>query len=300
MLKGIQYGTISIENTQIDLLLDLYLPEGSLPPFPTLVYIHGGGWMEGSRRYCPGETFAVHGYAVASIDYRLASIHGHCKSYNIFPAQIHDIKASVRWLRVNASEYGLDPQRFAAIGDSSGGHLSSLLGVSHGVEELQGELNAGASDAVQAVVDWYGPVDVLHQPPEVAFDDDPCQASFTELRKRYVNQNLGHFYWSYAWGVFLGGSLRDKAMLERARHASPLTYVSPDAPPFLVLHGAQDEMIPVSQSRLLVDALRSAGVEVTFKILEGKGHSYSAPGVEVLPSFLEPTLEFLDRHFKNG
>jgi len=300
MLEGIQYGAITIEDTKIDLLLDLYLPQGSLPPFPTLVYIHGGGWMEGSRRYCPGETFAEHGYAVASVDYRLASMHAHCEPYNFFPAQIHDIKAAVRWLRLNASEYGLDPERFAAIGDSAGGHLSSLLGVSHGVEALQGELNAGASDAVQAVVDWYGPLDVLHQPPEVTFDDDPCQASFTDLRKRYVDQDLGHFYWAYAWGVFLGGSLKKEDVLERARRASPLTYVSSSAPPFLILHGAEDEMIPTSQSQLLADALRDAGVEVIFKVLEGKGHSYGVPGVEVLPSFLEPTLEFLDRHFKNS
>jgi acetyl esterase/lipase len=300
MHEAIQYGTVTIGDTHFDLLLDLYLPQGSLPPFPTLVYIHGGGWMEGSRRYCPGTTFAAHGYAVASIDYRLASMHADCQPYNIFPAQMHDIKAAVRWLRLHASEYGLDPERFAAIGDSAGGHLASLLGVSHGVEALQGDLNPGASDAVQAVVDWYAPVEVLHPPPEIAFDEDPCQFSFSQLRKRYVDQDLGHFYGTYAWGVFLGGSLRDEAVQARAHQASPLTYVNSSAPLFLILHGTEDEMIPLSQSQLLADALQGAGVEVTFMVLEGKGHSYGKPGVEVLPSFLEPTLAFLDRHFKNG
>ena len=134
-----------------DLLLDLYLPEGAPRPLPLVVWIHGGGWRNGAKEQTPARRLVERGYAVASINYRLSG-------EAIFPAQIHDCKAAVRWLRANAAKYGLDAGRVAAWGSSAGGHLVALLGTSGGIMELEGGLgNADQSSRVQAVVDFFGP-----------------------------------------------------------------------------------------------------------------------------------------------
>ena len=276
--------------------LDLYLPtnaEAESPP--VLVYIHGGGWFEGSKADCPGSTFAQHGYAVACVDYRLAT--AACAPDTVFPAQMHDVKAAIRWLRQQADAYGYDADHMGAIGQSSGGHLAALLGVSDGAADLDGMANPGASSAVQAVVDWYGPVDITQGP--MVFEDDPCVTNFGTLSETYGGEDVPYFYWTYAWGVFLGGSLTDPITLEQAARATPLTYVDANDPPFLVMHGETDGMVPIEQSELLVNALEAAGVEVTFIRLPTLGHGYWGPDEEVLSDFLTPTLQFLDTHLKN-
>jgi acetyl esterase/lipase len=276
------------------------LPTGVSQPLSLIVYIHGGGWFEGSKSTCPGATFAQTGYAMACVDYRLSSLAGGCPEALIFPAQIHDVKAAVRWLRQHASTYGLNPNRVGALGNSSGGHLAALWGVSAGVAALEGTNNLGASDEVQAVADWYGPVDVTQGP--IIFTDNPCQVPLSELIARYGGEETPYFYWTLAWGAFLGGSLADPAVLARAAQASPVTYVDA-GPPFLVIHGENDGMVPMSQSEMLVAALERAGVEVTFVRLPGLGHSFAGPpgsGQEVHPAFLEPTLEFFDRSLRSS
>jgi acetyl esterase/lipase len=258
-----------------------------------LVYIHGGGWMEGSKDTCPGTTFAQRGYAVACVDYRLSRMQG-CPEQLLFPAQIQDVKAAVRWLRSDAAQHGLDPEHFGALGDSSGGHLAALLGTSHGATELAGTENLGVSDEVQAVVDWFGPVDITQGP--VIFEDDPCQTGLDYLNATYGGEATQYFYWTMAWGTFLGGSLADPAVLDQAVSATPVTYVDAEDPPFLIIHGESDGMVPISQSELLVQALTEAGVEVTFVRLPGIGHGFAGPTQEVDLAFLEPTLAFLDTH----
>ena len=302
VLRDLEYARYELGGQEHALLLDLYLPEQSTPkPFPLLIYIHGGGWIEGSKDNCPGATFAQRGYTMACVSYRLPDLTGGCPQARSFPAQIHDVKAAVRWLRGHAEEYGLDPERFGAMGDSSGGHLAALLGTSHKVAGLEGSANLGVSDAVQAVCDWYGPIDVTQSPPMIVFEDDPCQLGLDYLNATYGGEETPYFYWTLAWGTFLGGSLADPVVLERAAQAIPLTYVDAGDPPFLVIHGEADGMVPIAQSELLVAALKEAGVEVTFVRLPGVGHSFSgSPGLdqEVDPAFLEPTLEFFDRHLK--
>jgi acetyl esterase/lipase len=276
------------------LLLDLYLPDGATSP-PVLVYIHGGGWFENTKAGCPGATFAQDGYATACIDYRLAT--GTCEPDTVFPAQIHDAKAAVRWLRQNAAIYGYDADHIGAIGESSGGHLAALLGVSTGVSNLEGAANHGPSSAVQAVVDWYGPVDITQGP--MVFEDDPCLTDFGALSAIYGGEEVPYFYWTYAWGVFLGGGLTDAATVEQARAATPLSYVDADDPPFLIMHGETDGMVPITQSELLANALQAEGVDVTFIRMPNAGHGYWSDTDPIMPDFLIPTLQFFDQHLKN-
>jgi acetyl esterase/lipase len=292
--KDIVYGTYTADGQSHNLLLDLYLPKDSTAqPVPVIVYIHGGGWFEGSRDICPGNTFASRGYAVACVEYRLARM-DKCTTDYIFPVQLYDNKSAVRWLRLNSSTYGLDSNKIAAMGDSSGGHLAALLGTSYGVSELEGDQNTGVSDQVQAVVDWYGPVDIINGPS--VFSDDPCTTPLNTLNQTYGGESTPYFYWTLAWGLFLGGSLDDQQVLSRAAEATPLTYVDPSDPPFLILHGEDDGMVPISQSEMLADALKAAGVEVTFLKIANASHSYGSPDDEVSDDFLTPTLQFLDKH----
>ena len=292
LCRDLQYADYG---QNLTLGLDLYLPANAESEFPPiLVYIHGGGWFEGSKNDCPGSTFAQHGYAVACVDYRLAT--AACAPDTVFPAQIHDVKAAIRWLRQHVDAYGFDADHMGAIGQSSGGHLAALLGVSDGAVDLEGTANPGVSSAVQAVVDWYGPVDVSQGP--MVFEDDPCLTNIGALSETYGGEAVPYFYWTYAWGVFLGGSLTDPATLDRAAQATPLSYINADDPPFLIMHGEADSMVPIEQSALLADALQAAGVDVTFIRLPNAGHGYWGPDEPVLPEFLTPTLEFLDAHLK--
>ncbi len=296
VLRDLEYTHYTINGEEHTLRLDLYRPgTGDDRPLPLLIYIHGGGWMEGSKQDCPAEPFVQHGYAVACVDYRLArATPAGCPEELIFPAQIRDLRAAVRWLRQHAAEYDLDPDRFGAFGDSSGGHLAALLGVSHGVPDPGDAASQDVSDAVQAVADWFGPVDVTQGP--VAFEDDPCVTDWDTLVQTYGGEETPYFYWTAAWGTFLGGSLTDPAVLKRATWASPLTYIDADDPPFLVIHGEADDMVPLEQSERLAAALQEATVDVTFIRLPGVGHGFGSPDGELLDEFLEPTLAFFDRH----
>lgn len=210
------------------LLLDLYLPAGHKPSgrrLPVILSIHGGGWHAGSKEASPGLEFTRRGYAVASLDYRLS---GEAE----FPAQIDDCKAAVRWLRANAGRYGLDPGRIAAWGASAGGHLAALLGTT-------GE----GPTRVQAVVDYFGPIDV---------------AAWYRSRGASVSS-------------LIRGPLAETA--ERLQEANPLTFLKAGAPPFFIAHGAGDALVAPSQSLLLRDALRKAAVRVEYHQVPGAGHS---------------------------
>ena len=221
------------------LTLDLYCPEKVSGPAPVIVWVHGGGWRRGGKKQCPAVALVPDGYAVASIDYRLSSTAP-------FPAQIEDCKAAVRWLRANAAKYNLDADRIGVWGMSAGGHLAALLGTSGGVPELEGSGdNMQYSSRVQAVCDVAGPADLL---------------AMTNLGPRRTLAIEG----------LLGGPLeKDKA---KAIAASPIHYVSKDDPPFLIVHGEADRVVPVEQSQRLYDELRKAGVNATLKILPQVGH----------------------------
>lgn len=214
--------------------LDLYLPEKAARPLPVILFVHGGGWQRGDKTNTPARVFATRGFAVAAMNYRFSQ-------HATFPAQIQDCKAAVRWLRANAKKYSLDADHIGAWGGSAGGHLVALLGTTAGVKEFEGPGgNLDQSSAVQAVVDWYGPTDFL-------------TVGVKDTRSK-----------------LLGGDAQ--ALPEKAKKASPMTYVSRDAAPFLIMHGDEDQTVPIAQSETFAAALKQAGADVTFVVLKGGKH----------------------------
>ncbi len=242
--------------------LDLYTPEGE-GPYPLVIWIHGGAFRMGSKAPCPALWLVEEGYAVAGINYRLSQ-------HAIFPAQIEDCKAAVRWLRAHAAEYHLDPEHFGAWGASAGGHLAAMLGVTGGVAEFEKGENLDQSSRVQAVCDWFGPTDftLMNQFPG-DMDHDAPDSPEAQL---------------------IGGPVQENK--EKAQRANPVTYVTADDPPFLIMHGDKDPLVPFNQSELLDAALRKAGVPVTFHVVQGAGHGFQDPKLDRL------VLEFFNRHLK--
>jgi acetyl esterase/lipase len=245
--------------------LDLYLPkDGTL--FPLIITIHGGAFKMGSKEQGVPLAYLSQGYAVASINYRLSQ---HAK----FPAQIEDCKAAVRWLRAHASEYRLDPKRFAAWGSSAGGHLAAMLGTTGDTKEFDLGANLDQSSGVQAVVDYFGPTDFLqmdaHRLPN-GMAHDPADSPESEL---------------------IGGPIQENKA--KVAKANPITYLSSDDPPYLICHGDRDPLVPHHQSELLEAALKKAGVPVLFYTVKGAGHGgFNDPKVPEL------TSEFLAKHLK--
>lgn len=248
----------------LDLKLDLYLPSsGAHPgPWPVVAWFHGGGWAAGDKFPCPVTFLTTHGFAVASVNYRLAPGATH-------PAQINDCKAAVRWLRSRAAEYHLDPKRIGAAGQSAGAHLAALLGTSANERALEGRLGPlDVSSRVQAVCAISGPFELR---PE--FLSEVAQAADAQ---RIVSR-------------FIGGTLEEKrdALLE----ASPANYVSGDDPPFLIMHGERDSLVPVNQSRRMHRALIRSGGRSALYIDPNAGHGMSIPALEVtISEFFNKTL----------
>lgn len=253
-------------------MLDLYLPGGT-GPFPLVLWIHGGGWRSGSRALgtdAPQRRVLAAGYALASVGYRLSG-------EATFPAQIHDAKAAVRWLRTNAAAHRLGGW-IAAWGASAGGHLAALLGTSAGVADLEGAHlgYAGESSAVDAVVDWYGPTDFLRMDAQTAEQGCP------EFGRG------GHDAADSPESRLMGFPVQQRP--GRVRAADPITYVSGDEPPFLIQHGDRDCTVPHAQGRLLHEALRRAGADSTFELLPA-GHGGAAFRSE---RNVQRILQFLD------
>jgi acetyl esterase/lipase len=251
--------------------LDLYLPAGDEPK-PLIIWIHGGAWLAGSKDgNNPAMRFLKNGYAVASINYRYSQ-------QAIFPAQIEDCKAAVRWLRTNAKKYHLDPDHFGAWGASAGGHLVALLGTSGDVKDLEGDgQNKDVSSRVQAVCDWFGPTD---------FSKEAEQALPTSKIDRTKPD--------CPEAKLIGGPLADHP--DRVKRANPITHINRSCPPFLIVHGEQDDIVPVGQSRILHDALKKAGVESTLIAVPDAAHG---PGIGA-PDQMRQIADFFDKHLKAG
>jgi CubicO group peptidase (beta-lactamase class C family)/acetyl esterase/lipase len=247
------------------LKLDLYLPQAKQPPLA--VWIHGGGWRAGSKERCYVQWLTEHGYAVASISYRLTD-------QATFPAQLHDCKAAVRWLRANAETYGYRGDRVAVAGSSAGGHLAALLGTTAGVPELEGTVggNLDYSSRVDAIVDYYGPTDFIQrtktQPHKTIDKGAPVR-------------------------LLLGGPANER--VELARQASPAFHVTADDPPLLIFHGSNDNTVLIGQSERMVDVYTAAKLPVTLHVLEDSAHG----GKEFYAGENRQRLvQFLDRHLK--
>ena len=257
-VENLQYAEVNGK----PLLLDLYLPEkpeGS----PLVVWVHGGGWKSGSKQRCFLKWLANFGSTVASINYRLVDVAK-------WPAQLHDCKAAIRWLRANSKTYGYNPDCVIAAGSSAGGHLVALLGTTGDNDELEGAVggNGEQSSRVQAVVDYYGATDFLLR-------------SKTQSWK--VNKPGSVVY------NLLGGPANQ--LVEKAQQASAKFHVTPDDPPLLVFHGVKDTTVLMNQTDAIEEAYKKAGLPVTVYRLENSGHGgiefYTGKNAEHLCAFLE-------------
>ena len=253
--------------------LDLYLPEQPADaPMPLIVHIHGGGWRAGSKSRCPLLHMVGRGYAMASVEYRFSQ-------KALFPAQIQDCQAAIRWLRANSKRYNFDPGHVGVVGSSAGGHLVALLGTSGGTNAfapIGG--NEDQSDRVQAVCDFYGPTD---------FGKVMQQAADDKNVRNIFQFNTPSDPYSCLIGVSLDA---DK---QKTDAVSPMHYVSADDPPILILHGTHDALVPYAQSTEFVKALKAQGVDALLQTLPGSGHGGRAFGK---PEVIELITSFFDKH----
>ncbi len=233
----------------VPLKMDVYYPASLAAPVPAVVYIHGGGWSSGDKRQ-GAELFGslvAADFVVVSLNYRLAPEFP-------YPAQIQDVKCAVRSLRANAAAHGVDPARIGAAGTSAGAHLAALLGVTDVMEGWDTGEYLEQSSKVAAVVDFFGPMDLTQPFPGIA-------------------SAIGE-------QVFGAVSADDNVLVE----ASPVTYVTPDDAPVLIIHGAADEFVPASQSQRMYDALTAAGVPAELVLVENGRHAFIAEAYPVQPS----------------
>lgn len=246
------------------LKLDLYLPERGEKPAPVVVWIHGGGWKMGSKEGCPAALLVPKGFAAVSISYRFTDVAK-------FPAQLEDCKAAIRWVRAHAEEHHLDAGRIGVWGASAGGHLAALLGTTNGDKAVEGTAgDTSVSSDVQCVVDWFGPMDI-----------------------RYISEPGATAEGVHGMVAALVGGTGE-SVKENAAAASPITHITKDDVPFLIMHGDQDSLVTIRHSQEMDKALRAAGVECEFVTLSGAGHGPGFGEAKVL----EQVTAFFEKHLK--
>jgi acetyl esterase/lipase len=260
-MKDIVYATVDGK----PLALDLYLPANVRNP-SLLVWVHGGGWSVGTKAQYPKE-FVVNGFALASLDFRQSTDAR-------FPANVHDIKAAIRFLRAKGAEYGYRTDRIAIAGASSGGHLAALVGVTNGHKELEGRegKHLDQSSSVQAIISYFGASNLT----TILAQSTPHGLN---VRRPALERLLG--------------ALPDQAK-DLATLASPVAHVDRSDPPLLLLHGDQDPQMPINQSHELEGAYRKLGLDVDFHVLHGAAHGgeafFAADALERALKFLQRTV----------
>ncbi len=240
-----------IQYAEVDghlLLLDLYLPAEIKSP-PLVVWVHGGAWRRGSRTKMPLGNLVKNGFAVASVDYRLSPVAR-------FPAQVHDCKAAIRFLRDSAAKYEINAERIGIAGSSAGGHLAALIGVTNNHKALEGDVGNydDQLSTVQAIVDYYGPT------------------NFTTILKQSTPHGLSVRV--PALNLLLGDG-PDKVP-DLARLASPVFHVDSNDPPLLMIHGDQDPQVPINQSHELHGKYKEHKLPVGIEVVHGGAHGGKA------------------------
>lgn len=263
VIKDVKFASVA----GTDLALDLYLPESGKPT-GLLVWVHGGAWRAGSRASVEVQGLTARGWAIASVDYRLSTVAR-------FPAQVHDIKAAIRFLRAHAGEYGYPAGRFVVGGSSAGAHLAALVGVSNRNAELEGTVGADAasSSEVQAILSLYG------------------ASNLTTILGQSTPHGLNVRV--PALELLLGAT--PEASPELARQASPVFHVDASDPPLLLLHGDQDNQMPINQSHELAGAYEKLKLPVRFVVVHGAGHGGPAftsdEQLGLIDTFLRQSLD---------
>lgn len=239
---------------------DVYVPEGK-GPFPAILAVHGGAWRQGTKFALLRHAWkmAGAGYVVVAINYR------HAPEYP-FPAQIHDCKYAIRWMKANARQYKIDANRIGAFGYSAGGHLVSLLGTTDEEDDLEGTIDSNMEKFDSRV-------------RAVAAGGAPCEFSWIEEDSPLL-------------GYWLGGSRNEKP--ENYLAASPTSYVTKDDPPFFLFHGERDVLVPSSSSLKLHQKLESKGVKSQHFVAPGSGHF----GVFSDLNWMDKAIEFFDSNLK--
>lgn len=270
------WGHVAYASTSPRQRLDLFVPDGA-GPFPLVINIHGGGFRMGSKEMLDAplaKALLAQGVAVASLNYRLS---GEAR----FPAAVQDVSAAVRFLRANAAQYRLNPQRFVAFGQSAGGNLASMLGTTGHTRQFEDPAlgHAGVSAAVQGVIDWFGPADFVQLDTQAKAQGCPADHDLPDSpESRYLGHPLPQ-------------------VEELARQASPLHHITPNAPPFLLQKGDQDCLIPLAQSVEFHRALRAAGVSAELDVLPGAGHGDrpGSPARFLAPGNIDRVVAFVRR-----
>lgn len=258
VIRDVEYARLGEQS----LKLDVYVPQGKARP-PLVVWVHGGAWRSGSKSNMPLGKLVEDGYALASVDYRLST---EAK----FPAQIHDLKAAIRFLRGHANKWALPAQKIVIAGDSAGAHLAALVGVSNSHAELEGEIgnDRGQKSDVQGIISFYG------------------GANLTTILQQSTPHGLKVRV--PALDLLLGGQPDDVPAL--ARLASPVFHVDRNDPPLLLFHGDQDPQMPINQSHELCGAYKKVGAPVQFEVVHGAAHGdaafYDAERLEIVKDFL--------------
>jgi acetyl esterase/lipase len=271
-LENVEIGTGGGHPIHVDILMPQQPPQ---EPMPAVLMIHGGGWSGGSYKGYYPPWLVKHGYFVASVDYRLSG-------EACWPAQIEDCKLAVRWLRANAAKYHVNPDRIGCMGHSAGGHLVACLGTMGHCAALEGTGGyAGVSSRVQAVVDESGPTDFTPAAWPKVGTNETDRPGLVKL--------------------FGGGYAEKTAAWQQG---SPAQHVAADTPPFLVVHGELDKLVPLSQAERMVEALKKAGVPVEFILIKNGGHGLRAdkpnapPAVPDQAALQAAILAFFDKHLK--
>lgn len=270
LLSSLHAETITrIEFASVDgysLKLDLHRPERKKPE--VVVYVHGGAWRAGSREDVPVLDLVNHGFAIASVDYRLST-------QARFPAQIHDIKAAIRFLRAKADELRIDASRIAIIGSSAGGHLAALTGVSNGHAELEGTVGThlNQSSRIDAIVSFYG------------------ASNLQSILGQSTEFGLGVRV--PALKLLLGDVPEKQPAL--AKLASPVAHLDAQDPPLLLIHGDADPQMPLAQSVEFHEGCNKRGAPVELVILPGAKHG----GAEFYDEQrLRRVADFLRQHLR--
>lgn len=260
---GVERGAVYCTNAGLALTMDIYYPSQASPA-PTPAVLYGGGWEHGDSSLggvnaTIAQALNQRGMLVAAVNYRLAPQY-------LWPAQIVDVKCAVRYLRANAQRYGIDPSKIGAWGGSAGGHLVSMLGTTGTSAGFDAGQYLEQSSGVQAVVDMFGPADL-------------------------TAGGWGPYATSVIQQVFGVAPGQDSGALA---HASPVTYIQSNDPPFLIFHGTRDAVVPLSQSQALASRLQAAGVSATLVTVQNGGHGFAPTGGLISPTLKEITQASVD------
>ena len=265
--RDLIYGRVG----ERELPLDLYLPPDTSSAVPVVIWIHGGGWRGGSKgNGGRALNMTKRGFAVVDVEYRLSG-------EALFPAQIEDCKTAVRWVRANAKKYNLDPDRIGAWGSSAGGHLVAMMGLTHDENVFETDDHSQYSSQVQVICNWFGPTDFLRMNDfEGRIDHDAADSPESRL---------------------IGGPIQENK--EKVAAANPITYVSKNDPPMLIMHGEKDQSVPYNQSELLYAAMQKVGLDVTLYKVVNADHGFRNATQDSAASLFEMSAQFLEKHLKS-